>query len=354
MNTNNNPLVTAMIPSYNHAKYIKEAIQSIIDQDYKNIEFIIIDDGSSDNSVEIIKSMIPECEKRFKRFEFRSRENKGVSATLNEAIEWSKGKYFSPLASDDIALPYRVSFLLEKIKASNYPAVFGDIKRIGEVNDKDKNFENATLHTFDEIFTFKRPMPASCLYQTKKLKDIGGYPADIAVEDWYIELKLTENGEKIISYPEVLTYYRRHQNNTSKNYELLYQSSIQITNFYKDHYLYDKVIRICHMYIIRNSLNNNSHSPIFNNLINSLEKQIKELVSKNKNIIIYGTGTIYDLIQKYLPKNIIVLNKDNIYKINNIDFDIILISAIGYEDEIIKNLMVNYNINKNKIKQFEF
>ncbi len=83
---NSSALVTAVIPSYNHAKYIKESIQSMLDQDYENMEMIIIDDGSSDNSIEIIESMIPLCKKRFKRFEFRHRENKGVSATLNEGI----------------------------------------------------------------------------------------------------------------------------------------------------------------------------------------------------------------------------------------------------------------------------
>ena len=136
MSSSNKPLVTGLIPSYNHAKYIKESIQSMIDQDYENMEMIIIDDGSSDNSIEIIESMIPLCKKRFKRFEFRHRENKGVSATLNEGIMWSKGKYLSPLASDDIALSHKTSFLIDKIENSNYPAVFGDIKRIGERNDR--------------------------------------------------------------------------------------------------------------------------------------------------------------------------------------------------------------------------
>ena len=63
MSSNNKPLVTAVIPSYNHAKYIKESIQSMIEQDYENMEMIIIDDGSSDNSIEIIKTMIPDCKK---------------------------------------------------------------------------------------------------------------------------------------------------------------------------------------------------------------------------------------------------------------------------------------------------
>ena len=66
MSSNNKPLVTGLIPSYNHAKYIKESIQSMIDQDYENMEMIIIDDGSSDNSIEIIENMIHFAKKDLK------------------------------------------------------------------------------------------------------------------------------------------------------------------------------------------------------------------------------------------------------------------------------------------------
>ncbi|MCD2506173.1 glycosyltransferase family A protein, partial [Staphylococcus aureus] len=73
----------------------------MIDQDYENIELIIIDDGSKDNSVIKIQEMVECCKQRFTRFEFRSRANIGLSATLNEALEWCEGEYFSALASDD-------------------------------------------------------------------------------------------------------------------------------------------------------------------------------------------------------------------------------------------------------------
>lgn len=86
--TKQQPLVSIVIPCYNHEKYVQESIQSVIEQDYDNIELIIIDDGSSDNSVTKIKEMIQVCQKRFKRFEFRHRPNKGLCATLNEALAW--------------------------------------------------------------------------------------------------------------------------------------------------------------------------------------------------------------------------------------------------------------------------
>jgi len=120
------PLVSVVIPCYNHEKHVQECIQSIIDQDYQNIELIIIDDGSKDGSVGKIEEMILGCKVRFKRFEFRHRENVGLSSTLNEAIDWCEGGYFSPIASDDVLENNKISALtLLASEELNIAAVFG-------------------------------------------------------------------------------------------------------------------------------------------------------------------------------------------------------------------------------------
>lgn len=98
------PLVTVMIPSYNHEKYIKESIQSVIDQTYSRLELIVIDDGSKDNSIQIIEEMRLACEQRFEHFQFIFRENRGLSRTLNQGLSLARGEYFSIVASDDIML----------------------------------------------------------------------------------------------------------------------------------------------------------------------------------------------------------------------------------------------------------
>ncbi len=80
------PLVSVIIPCYNHEKYIQDSIQSIIEQTYSNIELIVIDDGSKDKSVEKIQDMLPACKQRFEHVYFTTRPNKGLCATLNEAL----------------------------------------------------------------------------------------------------------------------------------------------------------------------------------------------------------------------------------------------------------------------------
>ena len=97
----NNPLVSVVLSVYNAEKHIVEAIESILTQSYKNFEFIIIDDGSTDGSLEIIKSYDDE------RIILISRENKGLIASLNEGIEQAKGKYIARMDADDISLSSR-------------------------------------------------------------------------------------------------------------------------------------------------------------------------------------------------------------------------------------------------------
>ena len=93
----NNPLVSVVIPSFNHKDFVLKSIHSVLDQTYKNVELIVVDDGSSDGSVELLSAA-----SRKLGFRFIAQENAGVCKTLNRGIqEFSKGEYICTLASDD-------------------------------------------------------------------------------------------------------------------------------------------------------------------------------------------------------------------------------------------------------------
>ena len=92
MNVEDSPLVSVVIACYNHENFVQDCIKSVVAQTYDNIELIIIDDGSKDSSVEKISELIDVCQNRFSRFEFRHRSNKGLTATLNEALERRQGE----------------------------------------------------------------------------------------------------------------------------------------------------------------------------------------------------------------------------------------------------------------------
>lgn len=98
------PFVSVVMPVFNAEKYLISSIESILNQTYLNFEFIIINDGSTDNSLEIIK----QYKAKDDRIVIVSRENKGLSFSLNEGILLSKGKYIARMDADDISLENRL------------------------------------------------------------------------------------------------------------------------------------------------------------------------------------------------------------------------------------------------------
>ncbi len=236
------PLVSIVIPSYNHERFIHDSIKSVIDQSYQNIELIIIDDGSTDASVEKIQELIPLCEKRFTRFEFRHRPNKGLSATLNEALEWAQGEYFSSLASDDIILKDKIKIQTKFLNENkNCVAVFGGVSVIDDNSNFVKNrLKKENSYSFNQILLLEHDLPAMTqLIRTQALKKIGGYNAEVKIEDWYMWLHLAQEGD-LCYLPVLFAKYRLHDNNMHKQTTLMHDSRMMILSGYQNHILYDK------------------------------------------------------------------------------------------------------------------
>lgn len=242
----NNPLVTIAIPSYNHARYIDECIKSIIKQDYDQIELIVIDDGSSDDSVERIKELIPECEKRFVRFEFRYRENKGLCSTLNEALYWAKGDFFSPTASDDVLMPNKISSQLKafhNFKDQGVVGVLSGIKVFGDKGSIKSQYDDNRVISFEEVIVRKYRMPGQAtMFLTDKLVSIDGYDPKFKVEDFLVFLKITEKGGKLLLMKESLVNYRRHGDNLSAKHDTMWSSISGMLELYKDHPKYQEAV----------------------------------------------------------------------------------------------------------------
>jgi len=130
------PLVSIVIPSFNHERYIEECLDSIKRDPYPNIEVLIMDDGSFDNTFEIAKKWRSKNKTCFKYFSLKKQANKGVAITVNDLIKNSMGAFIVPLASDDKLIPGkladRCNFLSEKADCF---AVFSDCKVINEFSD---------------------------------------------------------------------------------------------------------------------------------------------------------------------------------------------------------------------------
>ena len=230
------PLVSIVIPCYNHEKYIEESIQSAIEQTYANIELIVIDDGSHDQSVALIEKMREKCESRFVNFKFIARENRGLSKTLNQALGLVEGEFFSVLASDDIMFPEKTITQLNLINHDpEVIAIFtahqyidADSQVISIKSSSYKEF------TFKDIFFHQHDIPASSqMIRVNELRRLGGYNENTKVEDWDLWLRLTENGAKLVYIPEVLVGYRAHDANLSRDKSLMFDEVFKIVKRYK-------------------------------------------------------------------------------------------------------------------------
>ncbi|MDV2469864.1 glycosyltransferase [Acinetobacter chinensis] len=231
------PLVSVIIPCYNHEKFIQESIQSVMDQTYSRMELIVIDDGSKDNSVQKIEEMRSACESRFEHFQFIFRENRGLSRTLNQGLSLAHGDYFSTVASDDIMLPEKTVTQLDVFKKDPLiTAVFGAHQYIDDESKVVSVKKGAYREfSFQEIFYHQHDIPASSqMIRLSYLRDIGGYNENTKVEDWDLWLRLTESGAKLVYIPDVIVGYRMHDNNLSKDKSLMFNEVFNIVQRYKD------------------------------------------------------------------------------------------------------------------------
>ena len=122
------PLVSVLMASYNHEKFVEAAVRSVMAQKGVTFELIVIDDGSTDKSPEILEKLSSEL-----RFTYVHRENRGVVATMNELLSMARGKYFCSFASDDIMPPDRLKVQSEfLINYPQYKACFGQIHAMDE------------------------------------------------------------------------------------------------------------------------------------------------------------------------------------------------------------------------------
>lgn len=227
-------LVSIVIPAYNHENYVQKTIESLISQDYQNLELIILNDGSSDNTGQRIKDILPASLQRFHRIEFVDKENEGLSKTLNQGIRLAKGKYIFHLASDDLVDPNTISALLALIETDEKIAVVcGDADFINEQGESTSRESNGIKFTsFIKSHTIGRQgfslakdfgtykslltgnyIPIGILVRSSVYNEVGYYMEDLMLEDWDFWLRVAKK-YRILLLNKVTAHYRIHSLNT--------------------------------------------------------------------------------------------------------------------------------------------
>ncbi len=216
--------VSIVIPSYNHVDYVRSSIRSVLDQDYEDVELLVIDDGSTDGSRRVLEELAEES-----GFKLILQEHRGLAPTLNRALSLIEGEFYSMLSSDDLLMPEKTRILVDFLLAN--PEVGGAggrhiaIDREGNKLGESLELEES-IADFLEIFTASKPTPSAptMMLRTACVREVGGYDESIGLEDMDMWLKLAYAGYKISTLPICLAYYRKHEENNYRDVEMMYRS----------------------------------------------------------------------------------------------------------------------------------
>lgn len=252
--TSTNPLVTVIVPVYNHEKYIEIALRSVFAQTYQPLEIIVIDDGSKDQTREVVREL-----KRGLNFQFIENEkNLGLTKSLNVALNHAKGKYIAILAGDDYWVADKsakqVTFMEQN---GDVAASSGRVINVDEqgqpLKAKQKLGSNQVgWRRFEDFLLLNSRFPAVVtLVRRDVLTQVGGYDERFFMEDLPLWLKLSSKGWKLAVLPDVLGYYRLHTNNSHKKRGPMFENHLRLLNEYRQHTLYLKAVRAAYSRQIR-------------------------------------------------------------------------------------------------------
>ena len=241
------PLVSILIPYYNHKQYVAQTLDSILNDTYPNKEIVIINDGSTDSDISVINDWIERNSSKLP-INLISRANKGITKTFNELARTSKGKYIIFCESDDYLINNTISDRVNILEKNQEKMVL-----IADTSVVDSN--NQTIHKSSigqwlkysnrknyfsddglkyEIIN-RWSLTGPCSMMNKKLfTKSGGYDESLLLEDWDFYLRAASNNS-ILYIDQNVAAYRLHVNNytSNKNFKLLQSLYLTAKKNYK-------------------------------------------------------------------------------------------------------------------------
>ena len=205
-NTSHTPSITVLLPVFNGEQFIKEAVTSILAQSFTNFDLLIINDGSTDGTGEILQRLAA----KDPRIRIHQRENRGLIATLNEGIALCSSEFVARMDADDCALPHRLAVQYDYMTKHAETAVCSTGMEEYETG------RTLTWEGYGEAVR-ARLLFGCCLYhptilaRRSALLAVGGYDAAMpCAEDYDLWMRLTGAGYSLAVLPQVLLRYRVH------------------------------------------------------------------------------------------------------------------------------------------------
>jgi glycosyltransferase involved in cell wall biosynthesis len=230
-----NILVSVIMTVYNGAEYLEECIESVLNQNHKNFEFIIIDDGSTDSTLNILKKY----EKIDSRIKLITRENKGLVASLNECLSIASGNFIARMDADDINELNRLSEQLKYLICNEDVAVLGSkvsiINELSETIAVSKPLTNYILHK-SALFTGATFIHPSVMFNRRLLGDDLRYDENAYLcEDYELWLRLSLNFKLTNTNANLFKYRTNNKGLSQSNWKSQINSAATVaSNFYID------------------------------------------------------------------------------------------------------------------------
>jgi len=339
-----NPLVSVVIPCYNYAEYLPDAVNSVINQTYKNWEIIIVNDGSEDNTAEVASQLISSNPDR--KIKLINQDNSGKPAvSRNRGIAESNGEYILPLDADDMLIPGALKMYIDELENINTDncVVYAWLKTFGVTSNlwQTREFQlNELLH--------KTMLPYCSMFHRSVWQKLNGYRTNVGYEDWDFWIGAAENGAAFLNIPRVTTL-RRETENTSRQETDRKQHELNIAGIIKNH-----------KFSFENEELEWSDNYLINYLISSsirAHQSSKEKYPGAAAILIYHYPELYEKDEvewanNYLAENPFVIRKG--IKIRK------TIKSSGVTNqELVKKLVnqgvanLNNNLNNEALKNFD-
>ena len=217
------PLVSIVVITYNSSKFVLECLESIAAQTYENIELIISDDCSQDNTADLCKKWLANHAHRFTNTELiEVEQNTGITKNINRGCRLAKGEWIKPLAGDDLLLPKCIELNIEHSQGKevlfSQMEVFSEEGNLGyALSDENKPiYELSAKKQFEKLFLFNFVSAPSGFINKGFLQKMAYFDENYEMmEDYPFWLKTTYSGVKLYYFDDVTVRYRKHAESVS-------------------------------------------------------------------------------------------------------------------------------------------
>ena len=343
---NKKDLITIYTINHNYGKFLSKSIDSVLSQTYKNFELIIIDDGSKDNSKEILKKY--QNNNKCKIF---FQKNIGLVNSINKVLRIAKGKFIIRLDADDYFSKDAIKTLHSTMVKNKASIIFPDYYLI----DESENIINRVKrHNFrTKVNLYNQPAHGACtMYKRNILLEVGGYSKEFDCQDGVDMWLKVINKYKIININKPLFYYRQHSQSLTKNIKKIFKTKQKI---FEKANINKSLNNIC-IFPLRklNELDYNSLNAI--KILQLKIKQILKIKSIKKIILSTADKQIINFFKNNKKQQLKVIYRHEKFLYHGIRLSVLTRDIIKNNEKIFKNTkhIILYTVNDLKVENINF